>query len=94
MAHGDDINSVCWANRDESQVFFTGSDDASIKIWDRRVMRNGTGEAVFIGHREGITHISSRGDGIHLISNGKDQCLKLWDIRMNKSRIEYRNFRN
>ena len=34
------------------------------------------------GHLEGITHISSRGDGRYFISNSKDQSIKLWDIRM------------
>ena len=34
-----------------------------------------------MGHLEGVTFIDSRGDGRHLISNGKDQSIKLWDIR-------------
>lgn len=34
-----------------------------------------------MGHLEGITFIDSRGDGRYLISNGKDQAIKLWDLR-------------
>lgn len=34
-----------------------------------------------MGHLEGITFLDSRGDGRYLISNGKDQTIKLWDIR-------------
>lgn len=34
-----------------------------------------------MGHLEGITFIDSRGDGRYLISNGKDQAIKLWDVR-------------
>lgn len=34
-----------------------------------------------MGHLEGITFIDSRGDGRYFISNGKDQTIKLWDIR-------------
>ena len=30
---------------------------------------------------EGITHIDAKGDGRHFISNGKDQAVKLWDLR-------------
>jgi WD repeat-containing protein 23 len=30
---------------------------------------------------EGITFIDSRVDGRYFISNGKDQTIKLWDIR-------------
>jgi WD repeat-containing protein 23 len=46
-------------------------------------MGSNRGEAagVLIGHTEGITHIDSKGDGRQLISNGKDQTCKLWDIR-------------
>lgn len=33
------------------------------------------------GHVEGITHICAKGDGRHLISNAKDQTVKLWDVR-------------
>jgi WD40 repeat protein len=33
------------------------------------------------GHTEGITHLCPKGDGHHLISNSKDQTVKLWDVR-------------
>jgi WD40 repeat protein len=35
-----------------------------------------------IGHSKGITFIDTRNDGRYLISNGKDQCMKLWDCRI------------
>jgi WD repeat-containing protein 23 len=82
QAHSNDINSVCFANKENSQVIFTGSDDSTIRIWDRRTLgRKNIPEGVLLGHREGVTHVSSKGDGFTLISNGKDQALKLWDIR-------------
>jgi len=34
-----------------------------------------------LGHLEGITHVSSKGDGRYLITNSKDQSIKLWDLR-------------
>jgi WD repeat-containing protein 23 len=37
-AHNDEINSVCFANRMQSDIVFTGSDDCLIKIWDRRAL--------------------------------------------------------
>jgi len=81
-AHQDDINSVCFANRDYSDVIFTGSDDSTVKLWDRRTLsQRGVPEGVFIGHREGVAHVSSKGDGYYLLSNSKDQTLKLWDVR-------------
>jgi WD repeat-containing protein 23 len=81
-AHEDEINSVCWANRDNSDILFTGSDDCFVKVWDRRNLSNSARPAgVFIGHQEGITNVASKGDGLYIASNGKDQLLKVWDIR-------------
>ena len=79
-AHQDEINSVCFANRAQSNLIFTGSDDSLVKVWDRRVLTKEAG--TFVGHSEGITHVTSKGDGILLASNSKDQLLKVWDIRM------------
>lgn len=51
-------------------------------MWDRRcLVTTGQASGVLVGHLEGITFIDSRGDGRYLISNGKDQAIKLWDIR-------------
>ena len=35
----------------------------------------------FPGHVDGIAFLDPKGDGRHLISNSKDQTIKLWDIR-------------
>ncbi len=37
---------------------------------------------------EGVTNIDAKGDGVHFISNGKDQCVKLWDMRRTYSHAE------
>lgn len=51
-------------------------------MWDRRCLAAKDKPAgVLMGHLEGITFIDSRGDGRYFISNGKDQAIKLWDIR-------------
>jgi len=44
---------------------------------------------VLVGHTEGITHVSSKGDGRYVISNGKDQALRLWDLRRMRSSGEF-----
>ena len=44
---------------------------------------------VLIGHTEGITYVSAKGDGRYVISNGKDQILRLWDLRMMRSTSEF-----
>lgn len=78
--HADDVNAVCFAD-ETSNVLFSGSDDCLIKVWDRRSMVNEKEAGSLPGHTEGITFISSKGDGRYVVSNGKDQTTKLWDIR-------------
>ncbi|CAK9272814.1 unnamed protein product [Sphagnum jensenii] len=81
VAHKDDVNAVVFA--DEScHLIYSGSDDHICKIWDRRCFAQRNKPAgQLVGHLEGITFIDSRGDGRYFISNGKDQTIKLWDIR-------------
>jgi WD40 repeat protein len=38
-------------------------------------------EGQLLGHSEGVTHISPRGDGRYLLSNAKDSTVRLWDLR-------------
>eukprot|EP00898_Chlorokybus_atmophyticus_P005696 jgi/Chlat1/6127/Chrsp409S05660 len=80
-AHRDDINSVCFADSNPN-IVYSGSDDCLIKVWDRRLLRSGTSpQGVLIGHCEGITHVTSKGDGRYILSNSKDQSARLWDAR-------------
>uniref|UniRef100_A0A3Q3GQ37 DDB1- and CUL4-associated factor 11 n=1 Tax=Kryptolebias marmoratus TaxID=37003 RepID=A0A3Q3GQ37_KRYMA len=81
-AHEDDVNAVAFADS-SSQLLFSGSDDAVCKVWDRRTLREDRPRPVgqLAGHRDGITFIHSKGDARYLISNSKDQSIKLWDIR-------------
>ncbi|XP_060534668.1 DDB1- and CUL4-associated factor 11 isoform X2 [Cylas formicarius] len=82
-AHEYDVNRVLFADN-SSQIIYSGGDDGLVKVWDRRTMdesRNVKPVGVLAGHMDGITYIDSRGDGRHLISNSKDQSIKLWDVR-------------
>ncbi|XP_004296776.1 PREDICTED: LEC14B homolog [Fragaria vesca subsp. vesca] len=88
-AHTSDVNTVCFAD-ETGHLIFSGSDDNLCKVWDRRCfVTKGQAAGVLMGHQEGITFIDSRGDGRYLISNGKDQTTKLWDIRKMSSRNLY-----
>ena len=90
--HGDDINTVAYADQ-SGNLLVTGSDDRTIRLWDRRTLSSpdspGAEErgqhhaavASFCGHEQGITHVESAGDGRLFCSNGKDQTIRLWDIR-------------
>jgi len=81
-AHHDDVNAVCFVD-DTTHVLVSGGDDGVCKVWDRRALREEDPQPVGVlaGHSDGITYIDPRGDGRHLISNSKDQSIKLWDIR-------------
>uniref|UniRef100_A0A8C9RYK7 DDB1- and CUL4-associated factor 11 n=1 Tax=Scleropages formosus TaxID=113540 RepID=A0A8C9RYK7_SCLFO len=81
-AHEDDVNAVAFADS-SSQLLFSGSDDALCKVWDRRTLQEDRPQPVgqLAGHRDGITFIHSKGDARYLISNSKDQSIKLWDVR-------------
>lgn len=37
---------------------------------------------------EGVTSLDPKGDGRHFISNGKDQTVKLWDLRRAHSQAD------
>ena len=82
-AHDGDVNAVAWANGGDggdARVYFTGSDDCVVKAWDAR-MAPRVPVGVFLGHTEGVCHVDSRDDGRHLLSNGKDQTVRVWDLR-------------
>ncbi|KAL3644836.1 L14B protein [Castilleja foliolosa] len=94
-AHTSDVNTVCFAD-ESGHLIYSGSDDNFCKVWDRRCFRAQEKPAgVLTGHLEGITFIDSRGDGRYLISNGKDQAIKLWDIRkMSSNATCHQGYRN
>ncbi|ODA78623.1 hypothetical protein RJ55_06005 [Drechmeria coniospora] len=88
--HADDVNAVCFADKASPHVFYSGSDDTALKVWDRRSLGSGKEAGAFVGHTEGLTYIDSKSDGRYILSNGKEQSMKLWDIRMAKSSARFR----
>ena len=52
-------------------------------------MRSGVSRpaGALVGHTEGITHVSARGDGRHIVSNGKDCTARVWDVRAARSSV-------
>lgn len=88
--HDDDVNAVCFADKSSPHILYSGSDDTTIKVWDRRSMGDRRAAGAFVGHVEGLTYIDSKGDGRYILSNGKDQTMKLWDLRMVMSTDRFR----
>ncbi|RYP71593.1 hypothetical protein DL771_004719 [Monosporascus sp. 5C6A] len=82
IGHDDDVNAVCFADKSSPHILYSGSDDTTIKVWDRRSMGDGREAGAFVGHIEGLTYLDSKGDGRYILSNGKDQSMKLWDLHM------------
>ena len=41
-----------------------------------------------------MTYVSAKGDGRYVISNGKDQVLRLWDLRKMRSSLDWENVRD
>lgn len=87
--HKDDVNAVCFADKQSPHIIYSGSDDAVIKIWDRRSLGDGREAGALVGHIEGLTYIDSKDDGRYILSNGKDQSMKLWDVRNALSRADF-----
>lgn len=48
----------------------------------------------FAGHHYGLTYVDLKGDGRYLITNSKDQSIKLWDMRAFSSLDAVRYTRN
>ncbi|KAI0975828.1 WD40-repeat-containing domain protein [Xylaria arbuscula] len=89
--HEDDVNAVCFADKSSPHILYSGSDDTTIKVWDRRSMGDGREAGAFVGHIEGLTYMDSKDDGRYLLSNGKDQSMKLWDLKMMYTTAQFRD---
>ncbi|XP_037950826.1 DDB1- and CUL4-associated factor 11 [Teleopsis dalmanni] len=90
------INAISYVDELNPNLLLTGSNHGLLKLWDMRTVRNNKRDGsvcTFYGHLDGITYIDSRNDGRHVLSNSKDQSIKLWDLRKstNKSKIK-KNF--
>eukprot|EP00730_Choanoeca_flexa_P005688 TRINITY_DN12002_c0_g2_i5.p1 TRINITY_DN12002_c0_g2~~TRINITY_DN12002_c0_g2_i5.p1 ORF type:complete len:542 (+),score=98.43 TRINITY_DN12002_c0_g2_i5:90-1715(+) len=80
--HDDDINAVCFADA-STNILISGSDDCLAKVWDRRIVNQAHPRPIgtMKGHQRGLTFLDSMGDGRYFLSQGKDNAIKLWDIR-------------
>lgn len=87
--HEDDVNAVCFGDKSSPHILYSGSDDSTVRVWDRRSMGDRREAGVFVGHTEGLTYVDSKGDGRYVLSNSKDQTMKLWDLRKMMSTAKF-----
>ncbi|KAK3394091.1 WD40-repeat-containing domain protein [Podospora didyma] len=87
--HHNDVNAVCFADKLSPHILYSGSDDCTIKVWDTRSIGDSREAGAFVGHLQGLTYIDSKDDGRYILSNGKDQTMKLWDLRMAMTTARY-----
>lgn len=82
---GTDVNCVSFLHDKDPNVIVAGCDDGLLKVYDLRTSFRSRelskSVASFIGHFDGVTYIDSRNDGYHVLSNSKDQSIKIWDMR-------------
>ncbi|KAM8711344.1 hypothetical protein ACLKA7_000480 [Drosophila subpalustris] len=80
-----DVNAVSYVHDKDPNMIIAGCDDGLLKVYDLRTSfraRNLSKSVMsFIGHYDGITYIDSRNDGYHVLTNSKDQSIKIWDLR-------------
>ena len=89
--HQHHVNAVCFGDTSSPHILYSGSDDTTLRVWDRRSMGDGREAGVFMGHTEGLTYVDSKGDGRYVLSNGKDQTMKLWDLRRMMTTADFDN---
>lgn len=75
-----EITSVQFLGNGKSTIA-AGSDDGICHIFDTRSNGNGPVQ-VLVGHQAGIMYLEGYSNENYIISNSKDQTIKLWDLRL------------
>lgn len=93
IRHGDDVNCVRFLPSNDLK-YLTASDDGTARLFDGRLST----EAPVIsmrGHKAGLVYVEPHQNEHHLITNSKDQTIKLWDMRyINSSPFSLRRVHN
>ncbi|CAF0704692.1 unnamed protein product [Brachionus calyciflorus] len=76
--HKDFVNSVDVC-RKSPQLFCSGADDNTVKLWDRRKR----GEAMTFDSNYQVLSVCFNESGEQIISGGIDNDIKVWDTRKN-----------
>jgi ribosome assembly protein RRB1 len=83
-AHSKDVN-VCDWNKRAHHLIVTGSDDCLVKIWDLRMLADGSSDDLlsFNWHTEPITSVRFQPNEESVIAvASEDNRLTIWDMSM------------
>ena len=86
-AHNSDVQCVDWSSLDDNLVI-TGSEDASVKVFDRRKMQDPSGSELMHlqHHTKGILRVEWSPDERGIFSTaGADGLLNIWDLKKTQS---------
>lgn len=81
-----DVNAISYVSDQDPNLIVSGCHNGVIKLWDIRCTDSSSYRSkkpcsVFLGHFDSITYIDPRNDGHYILSNSKDQSVKIWDLR-------------
>lgn len=81
-----DINAVSYVSDQDPNLIVSGCNNGILKLWDLRCCggydyRPAKCQSIFLGHFDGVTYIDPRNDGHYVLSNSRDQSIKIWDLR-------------
>lgn len=84
--HSGKVNSIVIFKMGEQELIITGSDDKTIRIFDKTF---GTTLRVLRGHIAAVTHLKVIKNGKILVSGSDDGNIRLWHINSGKCVSEY-----
>eukprot|EP00347_Sterkiella_histriomuscorum_P005068 403358022 len=88
------INCLSFSNQSE-EIFVAGSRDGIAKIYDIRCNPSQLGAVqTFKVHSNKLNHINFSNDDRLLLSSGRDNSIRLWDLRFIKQNELYSNLNN
>ncbi|KAM7344616.1 DDB1- and CUL4-associated factor 11 [Cochliomyia hominivorax] len=82
-----DVNAISYVSDMDPNLIVSGCHNGIIKLWDLRCSSSSSSprftkaSSVFLGHLDSVTYIDPRNDGHYILSNSKDQSIKIWDLR-------------